>query len=266
MKDFYYILGVEADCPLSDIKEAYRKLSKKFHPDLNQGDEYFENRFKEVQEAYDTLSDADKRALYNVKLKQNASGFTKESFSESSYRAPQPPFHSYKHKRRGIGYGMLITLVLIAIVLGTYLVKWLGSSKSPNANRVAVAISTTHLHHKKHKKKSQSKSNIAADSSTRKETAKSSAVIVPKVISPKPISPKPDSNKDTPPKKGFLYAAYVHPNATEVVNMRAAGDYSSAIVATIPGNSKVLVLEKGDAYYKVSFNDRIGYVPKWALK
>jgi DnaJ domain len=260
MKDFYYILGVEADCSLSDIKEAYRKLSKKFHPDLNQGDAYFENRFKEIQEAYDTLSNADKRALYNVKLKQNASGFAQESFSESTYHAPYSHFRSYKQKRRGISYGMLITLVSIAVVFGVYLIKWLGSSKASGITRIAVVRSATHLHHKKHKKKSPVKINTA-DSLSKKDVFKS-IVVAPKAILPKPVVSKPDSNL---PKKGFLYAAYVHPNATGVVNMRATGDYSSSVVATIPGNSKVLVLEKGDTYYKVSFNDRMGYVPKWAV-
>src|SRR6202000_3057806 len=132
--------------------------SKKFHPDLNQGDAYFENRFKEIQEAYDTLSNADKRALYNVKLKQNTSGFTKESFSESTYRAPQSPFRAYRPKRKRISYGMLITFGLITIVFGIYLIKWFGNSKVSGVNRVAVVRSATHLHHKKHKRKSPVKS------------------------------------------------------------------------------------------------------------
>ena len=48
MKDFYYILGTDVNATSAEIREAYKKLSKKFHPDLNQNDYYFESRFKEV--------------------------------------------------------------------------------------------------------------------------------------------------------------------------------------------------------------------------
>ncbi len=55
MKDYYYILGVTKNASPNEIKGAYRKLSKKFHPDLNDGDIFFEQRFKEIQEAYESL-------------------------------------------------------------------------------------------------------------------------------------------------------------------------------------------------------------------
>ena len=55
-KDYYYILGLEKGSSLDDIKKAYRKLSKKFHPDKNDGDKFFEARFKEIQEAYEYLT------------------------------------------------------------------------------------------------------------------------------------------------------------------------------------------------------------------
>ena len=55
MKDYNYILGVNKNASLKEIKDAYRKLSKKYHPDLNNGDIYFEERFKEIQEAYEYL-------------------------------------------------------------------------------------------------------------------------------------------------------------------------------------------------------------------
>lgn len=65
MKDYYYILGVDKSDSLEDIKKAYRKLSHKFHPDKNDGDTFFTNRFKEINEAYETLSDPQKRAAYD---------------------------------------------------------------------------------------------------------------------------------------------------------------------------------------------------------
>lgn len=56
MKDYHYILGVPKNATKADIKKAYRKLSKKFHPDVNDGDEFFADRFKDIQEAYEALS------------------------------------------------------------------------------------------------------------------------------------------------------------------------------------------------------------------
>ena len=56
MKDYYYILGLKENSSSEEIKKAYRKLSLKFHPDKNNGDEFFSERFKEIQQAYETLS------------------------------------------------------------------------------------------------------------------------------------------------------------------------------------------------------------------
>lgn len=55
MKDYYYLLGVSKETTIEDIKSAYRKLSLKFHPDKNVGDKYFEERFKEINEAYEYI-------------------------------------------------------------------------------------------------------------------------------------------------------------------------------------------------------------------
>lgn len=64
-KDHYRTLGVSSTANLSVIKTSYRKLSKKFHPDVNDGDKFFEERFKEIQEAYEILSDDIKRRRYD---------------------------------------------------------------------------------------------------------------------------------------------------------------------------------------------------------
>ncbi len=66
MKDFYYILGVKPTSHIDEIKKAYRKLSIKFHLDNNDGDDFFTERFKDIQEAYETLSDPVKRNIYDV--------------------------------------------------------------------------------------------------------------------------------------------------------------------------------------------------------
>jgi DnaJ-class molecular chaperone len=64
-KDYYDVLGVKRDAPDEQIKKAYRKLARKFHPDLNPGDKTAEEQFKRLQEAYDVLSDAENRKLYD---------------------------------------------------------------------------------------------------------------------------------------------------------------------------------------------------------
>jgi len=63
--DYYAVLGVERKARLGEIKKAYRKLARKFHPDLNPGDKRAEERFKQITEAYDVLSDEKKRPLYD---------------------------------------------------------------------------------------------------------------------------------------------------------------------------------------------------------
>lgn len=64
-KDFYKVLGVPKTASQEEIKKAYRKLARKYHPDANKGDSDAENRFKEVSEAYDVLSDEKRRKEYD---------------------------------------------------------------------------------------------------------------------------------------------------------------------------------------------------------
>ena len=64
-RDYYEVLGVEKNASDAEIKKAYRKLAMKYHPDQNPGDKSAEEKFKEVNEAYEVLSDADKKARYD---------------------------------------------------------------------------------------------------------------------------------------------------------------------------------------------------------
>ena len=64
-RDYYEVLGVDRSASDADIKKAYRQLAKKYHPDMNPGNKEAEEKFKEVNEAYEVLSDAQKRARYD---------------------------------------------------------------------------------------------------------------------------------------------------------------------------------------------------------
>src|SRR3954471_15768433 len=78
--EYYETLGVPRAADADEIRKAYRKLARKHHPDLNPGDKSAEDRFKNVQEAYDVLSEPKKRQMYDQFGYYSDSGF-----------APPPP-------------------------------------------------------------------------------------------------------------------------------------------------------------------------------
>ncbi len=85
-KDYYNILGIPRNAADKDIKSAYRKMARKYHPDVNPGDKAAEARFKEINEAFEVLSDADKKKKYD----QYGSDFENaEAFARAQQQARQ---------------------------------------------------------------------------------------------------------------------------------------------------------------------------------
>ncbi|MBB4805761.1 curved DNA-binding protein CbpA [Chryseobacterium defluvii] len=75
MKDYYYFLGISHDASEEDIKKAYRKLSLKYHPDKNGNDDFFADRFREIQEAYEVLTDSVRKKAYDQNLESHQKNF-----------------------------------------------------------------------------------------------------------------------------------------------------------------------------------------------
>ena len=105
-KDYYAILGIKKTATADDVRKAFRKLARKYHPDVNPGDKKSEEKFKELSEANDVLSDPKKRKIYdqlgfysdNIDPKAaeayaNSGAVRRESFWGSrrqSFRRPHP--------------------------------------------------------------------------------------------------------------------------------------------------------------------------------
>lgn len=97
-KNYYDILGLQKNATQEEIKQAYRKLSLKFHPDKNDGDKFLEEMFKNINEANEVLSDISKRKAFDLTLENNNSNFQSNSYSSnnSKYTTQKPKISNEK--------------------------------------------------------------------------------------------------------------------------------------------------------------------------
>src|SRR3989442_15080697 len=95
--DFYILLGIERGATLGDIKRAYKRLARKYHPDINPGDRTAAAHFRQISEAYETLSDVDRRRRYDAVgyatvVQETSVGFEGFDFSVSASGASASTF------------------------------------------------------------------------------------------------------------------------------------------------------------------------------
>lgn len=160
MKDYYRILGVPENATEQEIKLAYRRLAKRYHPDVNAGAKGAEERFKEIAEAYDTLSDFSLRKAYDQKRSYRGfySGDISFFTSEKSAEKKDPRRKEYapedlararaRHKsrvtahmqkRRKLLYGMGITFILF-LVGAAFFESWIDKQREEQSKIMAIAM------------------------------------------------------------------------------------------------------------------------------
>lgn len=99
-QDYYKILGVDKNATQEEIKKAYRKLALKYHPDKNQGDKSAEDRFKQINEAHEVLSDPEKRKQYD-QLGANWKQFRDSGFTGTGYGSGRPGNGTFYYEFKG---------------------------------------------------------------------------------------------------------------------------------------------------------------------
>ncbi|MBO9701237.1 MAG: DnaJ domain-containing protein [Sporocytophaga sp.] len=131
MENYYETLGVKNSASFEEIKAAYKSLAKKYHPDKHQGDKYYEDQFKKINSAYQTISDPQKRRLYDLKLhyyftppQKPAKAPTNSSSKQRTSRQPRPKPAttqeskvSNKEVRIYLYTGLALILLVVASVL-----------------------------------------------------------------------------------------------------------------------------------------------------
>lgn len=257
MKDLYQILGTERNCTSGELNAAYRKLAQKLQPEGQERDHFLDAHFQEITEAYQVLSDPMRRRKYDLAYRNN-------------YQR-----RLYYFKIKHINVALTLALVVFTGLFGWYVINVLNGRKAKKIVVVAPARVVTVAHKiKHHKKKHALKTPIITPANT--FTAKPDTQIAVAKVKPvsAPIIPVAKHGVKTVPPPilvkiedpdNTVNMAYLQANVTGVVNLHEHANYRSAVVASIPNNTKVQVLEKGSGFYKIIVNGQTGYVPKWTV-
>src|SRR4051812_48333092 len=117
MKNYYQVLGVKPNASVQEIKEAYKQLSKRVHPDVNWGESIFEEIFKEVNEAHLVLTNDDTRAEYNQRynhffFQNNFVAAREEAVTKNVY-SNHRPFRRKIVINGGVCVGLLFVFVIL---------------------------------------------------------------------------------------------------------------------------------------------------------
>lgn len=113
VKNYYNILQVSPEATQDELKQSYRKLSKVYHPDLHEGNQACEERFKEINEAYQTLSDKSKRQAYDERCESytRQTNYTQTTTRYTPPTARQPTYHQSQSAYYGLSYWLVCLLI-----------------------------------------------------------------------------------------------------------------------------------------------------------
>ena len=250
MKDLYYILGTHIKGTPAEIGDAYRSLAKKLGPEAINDDPFLHRHFTEITDAYEILSDPKKRLLYDQAFK-NAQRKQLAGFKISNLNIA------------ATGIFLLFTGLFAYYVIRLVSTKKLNSTAQP-------IVATPAKVYKHHKHKHQTKAAQIAQTKT--VVAKKDSII--SVAAKLPTVSKPIVTNNTQPVVQVQipsspidsgYVTNLKANLAGLVYLHQTDDYMSPVITVLPHQSKIRVLEKGLNFYKVAFNEHVGYIPKWTI-
>ncbi|MCC8426034.1 SH3 domain-containing protein [Mucilaginibacter sp. UR6-11] len=172
-----------------------------------------------------------------------------------------------------------VIMILITLIFTGYIFKLTTGTKQV----ILPAVDSTAAIHppKKRKRKHRVKNRTVAIAVVKPVTDSTKIIPVKKIAAVKVVPQKSEQavtmplTKPVPAKhlpgvdstaKSFLYTTSVQPNVTGIVKLRQQANFYSDVITNIPANAKVQVLEKGPTYYRIAYNNNIGFVPRWALQ
>ena len=247
MKDLYYILGTDRDCTTSELNAAYQKLAQKLEPGAHEHDHFLENHLQEISEAYQVLSDPDRRRKYDTAFKKN---YQRRLF-----------YFKIKH----LNIAATLALLLFTVLFALYVIKVISGDKTKNNTKakkdikIEAAAPAKIIHHKK-------RHIIKTTPAIVKPPVVKTDTIKGHIINPAPIiDNKIAEDRKADDQSVSTYDSYLKSNVTGLIYLRELDNYTSPVVAKIPDHSKVTILERGTGFYKVAFNGQTGYVPKWTV-